>query len=103
MASHDPHEDISTHGLADGCERCDEIAGNPIAFLDGENFRALWAKMLEVEFGFYGLDDRVADGSSYRSGNEAKAGKQLYMTAIFVERHTDHDPRTIVSSAGWMT
>lgn len=102
MPSHTYHEDISEAGLADDCERCDEIAENPIAYLDGENFRALWSKMIEVEYGYY-RGENIADGSSYRSANEAKAGKQLYLVSLFVERHTDHDPRTIVSSTGFLT
>jgi len=55
MPSHDPHDEIADAGLADGCERCDEIAENPVAYLDGENFRALWAKMISVEY-----DDQAA-------------------------------------------
>jgi len=94
MPSHTVHEDIAEAGLNDDCERCAEIATNPVVYLDGENFRALWAKMISVEF-----DDQ----GGYRSDNERTAGKQLYTIALFVERHTILDPRDAVTSEGILT
>jgi len=77
MATHSPHEDSHTHGLADDCDRCAEHAARPHS-LDDENLGALWMRMLDVEFG---------DGTaSYRSANEAKAGRYLYDVAILLER-----------------
>lgn len=32
--THGPHEDVHTHGLADGCPRCDEQARQPFETLD---------------------------------------------------------------------
>ena len=37
MSSHGPHPSILEHGLADGCERCAEIACDPFAGLDDTN------------------------------------------------------------------
>ena len=39
--THGPHEPILEAGLADGCERCDEIANDPFIGLDDDNLRAL--------------------------------------------------------------
>ena len=39
MATHTVHPDVREHGLADGCERCDELAGQPLE-LDAQNFAA---------------------------------------------------------------
>jgi len=77
MATHSLHEETHTHGLADDCDRCAEHAARPHA-LDDEMLAALWMRMLDVEFG---------DGTkSYRSENEAKAGKSLYDVALLLER-----------------
>lgn len=84
MASHDPHPEISEHGLADGCERCGELAEHPLE-LDPENFTMAWERMLAVEW---------AD-SSYRSANEARLGRLLYTWAVFLERYTPIDPREL--------
>lgn len=32
--THGPHDDVHTHGLADGCPRCDEQAAQPFETLD---------------------------------------------------------------------
>jgi hypothetical protein len=79
MASHTFHDDIAEHGLADGCDRCAEHAAHP-ATLDDQNLGALWHRMLDVEFGYNHGD------VSYRSDNEAKAGKYLYDVAVLLER-----------------
>lgn len=41
MSVHAPHTPISVGGLSDGCERCEEIAGDPFAGLDNDNLRQL--------------------------------------------------------------
>lgn len=41
MASHGPHPDSHTHGLADGCPRCQEHAEHPERGLDRDNIRRL--------------------------------------------------------------
>lgn len=41
MSFHTPHEPIETHGLADGCPRCTEIAADPLGRLDERNCTAL--------------------------------------------------------------
>lgn len=41
MSTHTIHEDISSHGLAGGCPRCEEHAENPVRDLDRENLSAL--------------------------------------------------------------
>lgn len=43
MTIHSYHEDTHTHGLADDCERCQELAEHPESSLDEENTRRLWA------------------------------------------------------------
>ena len=40
-AVHTPHPSISTHGLADGCERCAEMALDPWLTLDDGNLARL--------------------------------------------------------------
>jgi hypothetical protein len=41
MTVHSYHPDTHEHGLADGCERCAELAADPFAGLDDENLRLL--------------------------------------------------------------
>ena len=41
MSSHGPHPLILVHGLADGCERCLQIAADPFAGLDPDNLETL--------------------------------------------------------------
>ena len=52
--SHGPHPSILEHGLADGCERCSEIAADPFVGLDDETLRLLvWRTaewMTDTEF-----------------------------------------------------
>lgn len=59
MTCHSYHPDTHTHGLADGCPRCDEHAAHPELGLDQGNLAALRA--------------RLAEGLPARSANEAKA------------------------------
>jgi hypothetical protein len=77
MASHTYHPDTHEFGLADDCDRCAEHATRPHE-LDDQNLAALWLRMLDVEFG--------PGDASYRSKNEAKAGKYLYDVALLLER-----------------
>ena len=41
MSTHTIHEDIQSHGLADGCPRCEEHAEHPVRDLDRDNLRDL--------------------------------------------------------------
>ena len=41
MSVHTLHPDSHTHGLADGCPRCDEHAADPINTLDERNLRRI--------------------------------------------------------------
>lgn len=60
---HTWHPDTHTHGLADGCPRCDQHAEHPEASLDRQN-QAL-------------LRLRIEKGLPARSANEAKAMSKL--------------------------
>lgn len=88
MATHTVHPDVAEHGLADDCPRCAELAERPLE-LDDDNLRSLWQRMLDVEFGEPGERD------SYRSANEATAGRWLYHIALFLQRYTPLDPREL--------
>lgn len=69
--------------LADGCERCDEHAAEPmLLWLDQQKMEALWDKMISVE----------RSSGHYATGNEAKAARQLYNLAIWLERYVGVDP-----------
>lgn len=87
MASHSPHPDSHTHGLADDCERCEQLAGRPWE-LDDENLSHAWARMLAVEFAH-------PERESYRSRNEAALGKRLYEMALLLER-LGVNPRNLI-------
>lgn len=41
MAVHSAHDPVATHGLADECDRCEEIAAKPFEALDEENLTNL--------------------------------------------------------------
>ena len=56
--SHSPHPTIQIHGLADNCARCAEYADDPWRLEDSNLAR---------------LAERVQDGESPRSANEALA------------------------------
>lgn len=60
----------------DGCAECERKAEDPLLW-GGLLPVAVWAKMLQVEFG----------DESYRSAAEAKAGRVAYHQAIFLERN----------------
>ena len=76
MPSHGPHAPILAAGLADGCERCEEIARHPVACLDNENLVALWARMEYVE---------DHDGA-YSSLTDAAAGNRLAEIRVAIGR-----------------
>jgi hypothetical protein len=63
MATHTLHPDSHTHGLADGCPRCEEHAEHPTWTLDEANLAA--------------LRERVEKGLGARSDNEARAMRNL--------------------------
>lgn len=88
MASHAYHPDTHDHGLADECERCAELARQPLD-LDNENFKAAWARMLSQSF------NTGQPRLPARSGNEAKLLDTLYRWAVFLERWTPLDPREL--------
>lgn len=66
MSSHTRHPDVHTHGLQDGCPRCEEHAEHPERSLDNE--------MLEM------LHNRLRRAEPARSDTEARA-----MTALLVD------------------
>ena len=88
MATHTPHDEIVDHGLADGCERCGELAGRPLELNPG-NFKAAWQRMLSSQFNTG--ERRLAP----RSFNEAKLLGLLYTWAVFLEKWTPLDPREL--------
>lgn len=59
MSTHTVHQDIHSHGLADGCPRCEEHSHNPLATLDDKVITNLLR--------------RVASGEPGRSDNEDTA------------------------------
>lgn len=70
--------------LADGCERCDELAAEPLVLgLDPEKTARLWNKMVSVE--------RRREGR-YETSNEGKAGHSMYLMAVWLQRHMRIDP-----------
>lgn len=81
MAVHGRHDQVSDDGrdvlLHDGCDRCGEQAVEPLLLDDGR-LRALWCRMLDVEFG---------DGPDwYTSGSEGRACRSLYRMAVLMQR-----------------
>lgn len=84
MATHKPHADIHSVGLAADCERCAELATRPLE-LDDLAFAQAWQRMLDVEWG----------EQAYTNENERVLGKKLYEWAVFLERHTPIDPREL--------
>lgn len=80
--SHDYHQGPEDAVLYDGCAECDERARNPLdalCRLDNHNYAALRDRMMAVEFG--------SDGDYYRTTNESRVGKALYLIALLEERH----------------
>ena len=59
MATHALHPDLQTHGLADSCRRCEQLADAPFAWLDDAMLGA--------------LIDRCEAGEDARSHNERRA------------------------------
>lgn len=64
--AHSLHPPIHTHGLADGCPRCEEQAGMPFETLDDDNLIAL------VERTGRWMNDETEDALA-RSRNEQRA------------------------------
>lgn len=67
--------------LFDGCTDCERLV-NPV-FQSPTMSRALWAKMVRVDFQLTG---------GYRSDTEAKAGSRLYEAALFLQRAFGLEP-----------
>lgn len=68
--------------FADDCERCDELAGQPLHWDETRAERA-WDLMLAIEMNIPG------DGPHrrYETANEEKACRLLYQGGIWVERN----------------
>lgn len=71
--------------LFDGCSDCYEKV-DPLR-QSRDVVRALWLKMLAVEF-----EDA---GTLYRSDTEARACIRLYEIAVFLQRHFGMEPRDL--------
>jgi hypothetical protein len=84
MATHTPHADLHSVGLAADCPRCLELAERPLE-LDALAFAQAWQRMIDVEWG----------DSSYANEAEAKLGSKLYEWAVFLERRTPVNPREL--------
>jgi hypothetical protein len=89
---------VSTHGLhdrnenglpllCDGCERCEEQAGDLGIHLDNEKWRKAWVQMLVIEF---------EDTGGYRSEADKKLGSSLYVMALILQRQ-GIDPRVMLA------
>jgi hypothetical protein len=98
--THDPHDPLENRlltrqgsgkgVLVDDCARCEQQAKDPVGTLDREHIAALWKEMVRVEHTY---DDHGRSiGGAYRSLADARACRQLYTMAVFLERHTDVDP-----------
>jgi hypothetical protein len=85
MSTHTYHPDTLDVGLSDDCPRCSEHANDPLASLDPAHVDDLWRQMVRVEF---------TDGGPYRSLAEARACRQLYSLALFLQR-IGIDPRAV--------
>lgn len=68
--------------LYDDCDRCAEHAEHPLMSLDDSSLSAMWDQMVIAEH----------DTGFYRTGNEGKAGRELYRIACFLERMLEMDP-----------
>ena len=77
-----PEPDQGEFILYNNCDRCAEHAEHPLLSLDDNNLRDMWDQMViaERKTGFY------------RTENEAKAGRQLYGIACFMERMLGINP-----------
>jgi hypothetical protein len=73
-AVHTPHPSISTHGLADGCERCAEMALDPWLTLDDGNL----ARLVERTIAW------MHDEEYPRSENEKAAMRDVERTLVRV-------------------
>jgi hypothetical protein len=69
--------------LADGCDRCEEHAEQPMLLeLDRDKMAAMWDVMVAAEHG----------SGRYATEAEATAGKQLYRVAVWLERYALINP-----------
>lgn len=57
MTTHTAHEDVHTHGLADGCPRCAEHAYEPFVSLDETTLRNLVRRVYDGESGRSDYED----------------------------------------------
>jgi hypothetical protein len=77
MATHTIHDDTHTHGLADNCPRCDELANNPVFLLDNTNMENLVRRTKE-----WMHNPSVRP----RSNNEHKAMRMVEQHLRIIER-----------------
>jgi hypothetical protein len=98
--THIPHDDLRDRlrsglqgsgigVLVDGCE---QQAADPMATLDREHVAALWREMVRVERDPEGVFRNEGRLVAYRSRADAKACRELYRIAVFLERFTPVDP-----------
>lgn len=59
MATHNGHSDIGEYGLAEGCERCVEIAGDPFRHGDETLLRRLMRDATAVPRDFSGTEPQL--------------------------------------------
>jgi hypothetical protein len=101
--THTPHDDLRDRlrsglqgsgigVLVDGCERCEQQAADPMATLDRDHIASLWREMVRVERDPEGVFRNEGRLVAYRSRADAKACRELYRIAVFLERFTLVDP-----------
>lgn len=67
--------------LIDGCERCAEYVNDQGVHFDPERWLAFWQHMVDVEFA-----PPFKGDTHYRSGLDARLGRQLYHVALAMQR-----------------
>lgn len=73
--------------LCDGCERCEEQAGQVGVLLDEPTWQKAWKLMLAVEYG---------DDESYASEAEAKLCGELYLVSLVLNRYAGVNPHNLI-------
>lgn len=75
MPTHNGHDDIRDHGLADDCPRCAEMSEDPFTTLDATNLRNLIERTLDDRFSYYG-------GELHARSNAEACAMALVMTRL---------------------
>lgn len=73
MTMHTEHDSIHTHGLADNCPRCEEMAENPVFTLDSANLESLVRRTKR----WRNESDPNWDNCRPRSQNELRAMQKI--------------------------